>query len=75
MSTKDYEITSESGKALLKQLRDWLPGARFAKDGNGNWKYDQDERLDAKVMPLLKDLGLHVCENATGPSSCLIDIF
>jgi hypothetical protein len=75
MSTKNHEITSESGKALLKQLRDWLPGAGFAKDNNGNRKYNQDERLDAKVMPLLKDLGLHVCRNATGPSSCLIDTF
>jgi len=75
MSTKHYEITSESGKALLKQLRNWLPEARFTKDDNGNRKYDQDEMLDAKVMPLLKNLGLHVYKNATGPSSCLIDTF
>ena len=75
MSTKSNEITTNSGKLLLKQLQDWLPEAGFVEDGNGNRKYNRDERLNAKVMPLLKDLGLHVGKIVNGSSSWLIKIF
>lgn len=75
MSTKSNEITTKSGKLLLKQLQDWLPEAGFVEDSNGNRKYNQDERLNTKVMPLLKDLGLHVCKNVNGSTSWLIEVF
>ena len=75
MSTKSNEITTKSGKLLLKQLQDWLPEAEFVKTSNGNRKYNHDERLNVKVIPLLKDLGLHVRKNVNGSSSWLIKIF
>ena len=71
--TYTKKITSERGKKLLEQLKDWLPEAKFKVDGEGNRKYN-DEGLDAKVMPLLKDLQLDVCYDASYLSILLMVI-
>jgi hypothetical protein len=49
-----------NGQKSLEQLQKWLPQAEYDEQDNGNWKYKNNEDLAAKVMPLLRDLGLHV---------------
>ncbi|KAL8668515.1 MAG: hypothetical protein Q9168_006855 [Polycauliona sp. 1 TL-2023] len=56
---KNYEITSQEGKELLKQIEDELPRIKTRnQDSHGNREYEPNEILAAKVRELLKNLQL-----------------
>jgi hypothetical protein len=58
MSSLPTTTEIAKGTHSPKQLQDWLPQAEHDVHDKGNWKYKNDPDLEAKVMPLLKDLGL-----------------
>jgi hypothetical protein len=69
MSSTLTAIEIKKGKESLEGLQKWLPHAQHDEQDNGNWKYKNNGDLEAKVMPLLKDLGLQVCAKC-GRSVC-----
>ena len=61
LDIKNYEITSQKGKELLKQIEDELPRIKSRnQDSHGNREYESNEVLDAKVRELLVNLQLSV---------------
>ena len=58
---KNYEVTSEYSKALLKQIENEIPHITLrTEDGHGNREYEPNKRLDEKVRALLLSLQLSV---------------
>ena len=62
---QNYKIDPQ-GEELLKQIKAELPRMGLRKpDCYGNQEYEPNEILDAKVRPLLVNLQLGVCNDAT----------
>lgn len=72
-AVKSMEIVSISGREILNELQRLLPEIGFILE-NGNRKYNQDERLAAKITSLLKDLKLDVCEDIINLYTQLINL-
>lgn len=63
--TTTNEINPQ-GKKLLKELEEELAHIKLCDQNTyGNRKYEQTAVLEAKVIPLLVNLGLAVCDDAT----------
>ena len=60
---ENYEITSQHGKELLKQIEDEISRIKPRnQDSYGNREYELSELLDEKVRALLVNLQLSVRE-------------
>ncbi len=58
---RDFNIESQTGKDLLKQIREGLPSMKLrSADNRGNREYEKVKSLDAIVKRLLEELKLGV---------------
>lgn len=63
---ENYEITSQKGKELLKQIEDELSRIKSRnQDGYGDREYEPNEILAGKVRELVVNLQLSVCYHTT----------
>ena len=66
MSDIETHKINPQGKKLLEEVEKELSHIKLCdRDTLGNRKYEKNEMLDNTVMPLLANLGLDVCDDAT----------
>ena len=59
--TRNYEVTTEHGKGLLKQIADELPRVTLRnQDSHGSQDYELNNMLDEKVRAVLVSLQMSV---------------